>query len=369
MGRAMIFMVTGSFIILGIIQMGVFGRQAAMNQTNVQYALQAQSRNVASSGVESAIAQLVSNPNWRTQPGTTHQFNYGDEFATVTVMDGTMAGVVLPGDIIEIRSTGNSNGITSQAMARLRSVSGLPTLNGAMGIFTENLDFNVAGSAFLITGTDTNLDGTAGPMGALPGIAVNSQEAFDEIMGSTNDSQKQQIQGDAGSVDLFDGLGLAAGDRPSLELNTEMDATELEDFILKAEANADFVYVNHTASGAASLGTAENPQVIIVTGTLEVQNATGAGIIIIKEGGALDARGNFDRYEGLIIVQGRADLTRGNIHILGGMLFGGSNPSIEIDIDFRGNVNIVYSSQSLNNVSSHRPETAGVGRHIVSIFD
>jgi hypothetical protein len=369
MGRAMLFMVTGSFIILGIIQMGVFGRQATMNQMNVQHVLLAQSRNVASSGLERAIAQLVSDPNWRTQPGTTHQFNFGDEFATVTVMDGMMAGVDLPGDIIEIRSTGNSNGTTSQAMARIRSISGLPTLNGAMGIFTENLDFNVAGSAFLISGNDANLDGTAGPMGALPGIAVNSQEAFDEIMASTSDSQKQRIQGDSGSEDLFDDLGIAAGNRPSLEFNEDMDPTELEDFILKAEANADFIYHDHTASGAESLGSPLNPQIIVVTGTLAVTNATGAGIIIIKEGGALDARGNFDRYEGLIIIQGRADLTRGNIHILGGMLFGGSNPTIEIDIDFRGNVNIQYSSQALNNVSSRRPETAGSGRHIVSIFD
>jgi hypothetical protein len=130
-----------------------------------------------------------------------------------------------------------------------------------------------------------------------------------------------------------------------------MDPALLDAFVAKAILNADATYTNYSASGTGSLGTPENPQVIVVNGVLDVSNATGAGILIITESGLLDARGNLDNYQGLIIIQGSADLTRGNINIYGSMLFGGNNPQLEIDIDFRGNVAIQYSSQVLTNLS------------------
>ncbi len=355
MGRSMLFLCAGMFIVFGIIQMGVFDRQAQIGEVNVEYVLASQSRNVANSGVEHALNRLVNEPAWRTgnSPLT---YSFGNDSATITVRDGNTPGSGLPPNVLEIRSVGTSGGNQSTALARLHLSGGLPTINGAMGIFTDNLDFNVAGSAFLISGHDKNPDGTDGPGESLPGIAVNSLEAYNEIVSSLNASQRTKVQGSgAGS--------------PSLDLNTDMDGDQLENFIQNAILNADEHYVDYTASGDGSLGTPANPKVIIVDGTLEVRNATGAGVIIIREGGSLDARGNFDNYQGLIIVQGRADMTRGNIHILGGMLFGGANPSIEIDIDFRGNVNVQYSSSVLNNIVTQLPGAAGNRLRLLTIYD
>lgn len=368
MGRAMLFLVTGSFIVFGLVQMGVFDRQSSMNEANVQAALSAQARNVANSGMERAINLLVQNPNLRTQPGSPSRYTIGDEYADVLILDHTMEGISLPANVVEIRSTGNSGGNSATAVARIEVESGIPELNGTMGIFTNNLDFNVSGSAFLISGDDKNPDGTDGPAGSMPAMAVNSMAAFDEILGSLNSIQRTRLQGSDGSNAIFDDRGLV-GIRPSLEYNDNMDGNALEEFVAKAMANADAIYDDYEASGEGSLGTPDDPKVIIVNGTLSVRNATGAGIIVIREGGALDARGNFDNFQGLIVVQGRADMTRGNIHILGGMLFGGVNPSIEIDIDFRGNVNIQYSSAALANLTTRLPQTAGTRQRLVAIYD
>jgi hypothetical protein len=280
---------------------------------------------------------------------------YGANTVQVWVMDNSTVGANVPPGFVHVRARGIIGDATADAVARLFVSGGIPPINAAMGIYTDNLDFDISGSSFLISGHDVNPDNTPGPEGSLPGIAVNSQAAYDEIMTSTNATQQGRIQGDGGS--------------PSLTMSPDMDGDILQDFVDNAIANADETYVDFTASGAGSLGTPENPKVIVVEGILEVQNATGAGVIIIKEGGTLDARGNFDNFQGLIIVQGNADLTRGNIHIYGAMLFGGDNPSIEIDIDFRGNVNVQYSSEALDNLMGIGGSDTTTKQRLLTIID
>jgi hypothetical protein len=178
-------------------------------------------------------------------------------------------------------------------------------------------------------------------------------------MSSLNASQQARVQG--------------AGVSPSVQLDATMDADALQTFFDAIIANPDEYYAgDHTATGEGSLGTPGNPKVIVVDGVLDVRNATGAGILIITESGQLDARGNFDNYQGLILIQGSADMTRGNINIYGAMMFGGDNPSLQIDIDFRGNVNIHYSSQALEVAQSLANGSAGgVSSNftLVSIYD
>lgn len=355
MGRAMLLLVTGSFIIFGMIQLGVFERQSEINDMNIDYILTAQARNLANSGMERALNNLIANPNWRTTMNSPHQYTYGANSVQIWVMDNSTAGANVPPGFVHVRARGLVEGAEAIAMARLFVSGGLPPINAAMGIYTDNLDFSISGSSFLISGHDTNPDGTSGPEASLPGIAVNSNAAYDEINSSTNATQKSRIQGSGGS--------------PSLTMSPDMDGDILQDFVDMAIANADEIYNNHTASGIGSLGTVANPKIIVVEGVLQVQNATGAGIIVIKEGGSLDARGNFDNFQGLIIVQGNADLTRGNIHIYGAMLFGGANPSIEIDIDFRGNVNVNYSSSALDNLMGIGGMDTSTKQRLLTIID
>lgn len=372
MGRAVLLLVTGSFIIFSLIQLSVFNRQAGISDMNVSYFYASQARNIANSGIEMAFYKLSQEPNWRTTLTQPHVFTIGNHRAEVLVVDNATVGITLPYGVVEIRSKGfyDNNRGEADARARVRHSQGLPAVDAAMGIFTENLDFDISGSSFLISGHDRNPDGTAGPFQSLPGIAVNNPSAYQEIMSELNSTQKNRIQGSQPDAEAI----LAAGGtlepgHPSLAYNPAMDASDLEAFIQKTIPMAHHTYVNHTAHGAGSLGTPADPKIIVVEGTLNVQNATGAGIIIIKEGGRLDAADNFDNYQGLIVIQGAADLTRGNINIYGAMLFGGDNPTIEIDIDFRGNVNIQYSSLALTNISNTLFATSPRKHTILTFLD
>jgi hypothetical protein len=370
MGRGMLLITTGLFVIFGIIQLSVYERHAQINAINVDYWNSSQARNIANAGIERAFYDFASNTSWRAALDDPELYMFGQDTAFVFVLDNSMSGVTLPQNIIEIRSIGSVNGITHEARAQIQISSAFPPIDGAMGIFTENLDFNIAGSAFLINGTDKNPDGTSGPVGSLPGIAVNNAPAYNEIMASLNNNQKGRIQGAEPDEESIESIGGSVNaSHPSLNYNPSMDPEALEEFIALASANADHTYTNYTASGAGSLGTPANPKIIVVSGSLEVRNATGAGVIIITETGSLDARGNFDNYQGLIIVQGNADMTRGNIHIFGAMLFGGENPNLEIDIDFRGNVNVQYSSSALDNVNDQLFSSVGGNPVILTYVD
>ncbi len=359
MGRAMLLLCSGLIIVFGVVQMSLNAKQQSMATFNVDYANSLNARNTSNAGMERAINRIMNNPNWRTDAGPwTVQF--GDWPVVITSVDNS-TDPSLGANEVRITATCEINGVTEQSIAVLQRGVGLPlpTVEGAMGIFTDNLDLTVSGSSFLITGNDTNPNGTAGDEPPLPGMSVSSLAAYLEIMSSLNATQKNRVQGSGGT--------------PSVQLDPSMDADALQAFFDAIISNPTEYYPgNYTASGAGSLGSPENPKIIVVDGTLSVTNATGAGILVITETGILDARGNFDNYQGLILIQGSADMTRGNINIHGAMMFGGNNPSLKIDIDFRGNVNIHYSSTALE-FAQILANNSGSGEStnysIVSIYD
>lgn len=360
MGRAMLLLCSGLIIVFGMIQVSLNAKQQTMVELNAQYANSLLARTQASSGMERALNRIVNNPEWRTNNTGPWVVTMDGLTVSITAVDNTV-DATLGAREVRITATCVVNGVTERSMAVVRRGPGLPIPEsyGAMGIFTENLDLSVSGSAFLITGNDTHPSGVAGSDPPIPGMSVSSLAAYNEIMASLNATQRTRVQGTGGT--------------PSLKLDPTMDASALDAFFDAVIANPDEYYPgNHTASGAGSLGTPANPKVIVVEGTLDVRNATGAGILVIKEGGRLDARGNFDNYQGLILIQGSADMTRGNIKIFGSMMFGGSNPALQIDIDFRGNVNIHYSSSALvvaQNLANSKSTTTSNLYSLLSVYD
>jgi len=359
MGRAMLLLVSGLIIVFGVIQMSLNAKQQTMAEFNVQYANSLVARNTSNAAMEQAIHRIMEDPDWRTA-GNPWRLTIGDWVSTITVDDAN-SDASLAANQVRITAICNVDGVIERSFALLQQGEGLPIpeVEGTMGIFTENLSLSVSGSSFLITGDDTDPDGGGGSGVSLPGMSVSSLAAYNEILSSLNATQQSKVQG--------------AGVSPSVQLDPTMDADALQTFFDAIIANPDEYYAgNHTATGVGSLGTPENPKVIVVDGVLDVQNATGAGILVITENGRLDARGNFDNYQGLILIQGSADMTRGNINIFGAMMFGGNNPSLEIDIDFRGNVNIHYSSKALEVAQSLANGSAGgVSSNftLVSIYD
>jgi len=332
MGKALLIMVTGVFLAMGIYQMAFQNRMISSDINVAERAWRTAATTNANSAIEAVAQKIKLNPMWG-QDGVSSTEIFEEGVATVTISRA--------GDLIRLNSvsTVETQSVNIQASYRWISGTFFPEPNGAMGIYSSNLSFNIAGSAFSISGHDYLVDGTLNPSGqSMPGIVVTDVVNLAVILNSLNSSQQSNVTG--------------SGSSPSMELVPPI-AGGIDPMIQLLASRADVVYTDeYIAQGEGSLGTRQNPQIVVVEGLLKVSNATGVGIIIIKEGGELDIRGNLDHYEGIIIVQGLARLVRGNIHVYGSLIFGGDDPELEIDIDLRGNVHIRYSSEVLDFVQA-----------------
>jgi hypothetical protein len=327
MGKAIMIMVTGVLIVMGTFQVAVQNRMLMADHGVAEKAWRTAAYTNANSAIESAAQRIMLEPTWALNGGT-HSEIYPEGEVEVTV--------TRTGSTIRLRaiSVVEDATVRIEAMYSWTTDTFFPDADAAMGIYSENLSFNIAGSAFSISGYDYFTDGSINPDGnTVPGIGVDHGENIGLINSSLNDNQKNKITGTDGS--------------PSIKMLGDSNAS-IDEIIEMLTNNADVVYTGeYIAQGAGSLGTRENPQIVVVEGDLKVSNATGAGILIVKEGGEMDIRGNLDHYEGIIIVQGTARLVRGNINVYGAMIFGGDDPELVIDIDLRGNVHIRYSSEVL----------------------
>jgi hypothetical protein len=121
-------------------------------------------------------------------------------------------------------------------------------------------------------------------------------------------------------------------------LHTNADWNAFVDYIL-----ANHLYVEN------QMGTREQPLVTLIgDGSTLGGNLSGAGIIIVDEGGTLDVRGT-GHFEGLVILRGT-----GRFFGTGTNSIFGSTITIEHDektADLRGTVDILYSKTALDNLS------------------
>ncbi len=332
MSKAFLIMITGIFVIIGGVQLALQNRLFSSDFGVSEKAWRTAAYTNASSAIEAVAQKIVLNPGW-ANTGETYVGHFPEGLAEVSV---TQSGSFITLNAV---SEVESKQVQIEAIYRWTTDAFMPVAASSMGIYSNNLNFNISGSAFSISGYDYLTDGTINPDGTpVAGMSFNSQTSLDVVLAELNSNQQNNITG--------------TGSSPSLEL-IDYNNSEFEQVVQLLVNQADYIYdFDFTAHGAGSLGTPESPKIIVVDGTLEVSNATGAGVLIIRENGQLDVRGNLDHYEGLIIVQGIARLVRGNIKVYGSMLFGGLDPELEIDIDLRGNVHIAYSSQALNNIEA-----------------
>lgn len=348
MGKSILIIITGMFIVMGSYQFANQSRLASIDSETALKAWNASAYTNAVSALEAAAQKILLDPAWANS-GETYNQSFPEGPARVTVDR--------QGRIITLNSLATVENTNVQIEARYEWLFdfSLPNVESAMGIYSEKLDFNIAGSAFSISGHDYFSNGTINPDGqSVYGIAVNHEKNKDLILDELNNNQKDKITGSGGT--------------PSIE-HISYDVAQLEQLIAMLIKNADVYHTGkYTAQGAGSLGTRENPQIVVVDGILEVSNATGVGIIIIKDGGEMDVRGNLDHYEGLIFVQGAARLVRGNIKVFGAMFFGGEDPELEIDIDLRGNVHIAYSSEVVDFIEAQISSRAAGQLRLLSMY-
>ena len=329
MGRGLIIFIVGMFIVMGIYNFSSQNRLLSSSEDMVQQVHYTMASNTALSAIEMAGQAIVMN--------SSEKFRQDNDIWTVELPDGN-ASVLLnrTGNDIRLTSTATTEGVTATVIGdyRLQVDGNMPPLDAALGFYSKSLKFDTKGNSFIISGCDH-----------APGETSSSD--CDDIYGiAVNDGANESII-EAGLPGNRGDNVTGQGGTPSIGV-VDNDGKFIDDAVEYFSSIADLILDDYLMVDDKTLGTSANPQVVRVRdgGELRVANAQGAGVIIIEPGATLDVRGTFT-YEGLIIVQGVADLTRGNMHLYGGMLFGGEEPELQIyesELELTGNINIRYSS-------------------------
>ena len=335
MGRGLMLFLVGMIIMMGMYNMASQQRLLGSQEDMVDQVYYSLTSSAAMSALESAGQVLILNqdPKFRED---------GDKLSLK--IDDVVAEVLMEraGSNITFISTATQEGISSTVtgLYRLQFSSGMPEIDGAMGIYSDNLKFNMTGSAFEINGCDHEpQNDKAIECNDTYGIAVhdstNQQTVYNEIIGQNGGGDRSEnVIGN----NMSPSVGLIDSDGSFID-------EAIKEFLQQQHTVIDRDFVAHTGHN----GSRDNPKIIRVTNgatfTASGDNLVGSGVIIVDPGATLHMNGSFE-YEGLIIVQGTFEVARGNLHLYGAMLFGGINPAIDFQtIDYRGNINVRYSSQ------------------------
>jgi hypothetical protein len=238
-----------------------------------------------------------------------------------------------------LTSTGRGPGNTRKVV--IAYVARGDTVEGDGTVFipgrADTVETNFSGTSFLITGNDTNYDGTPGPATPKPGIVVTDPALQAEI---TNDTTS-----DGGLANNQMGNVTGAGGSPSVATVTppELTPTQIADAFLQ---HPHTTLAGGTYAGQNEIwGTDLAPRITRVTGDLRITgNMTGSGVLIVD--GTLDISGTVN-FHGLIIARGpvQVDIT-GTVGIFGGIMLAEGAADRGYEFQVRGNARVYYSSQA-----------------------
>ncbi len=327
MGRALLILCLGSFIILGMVQRAVHDRQITVTEGNVETFQVSHARNAVGTGLELGLNRVLHVENWESTYPLPWVFTVDEMDIEVQVdTHGDYPGEV-PQNFLRVRSEYRIAGRDLESFAFIEDGVIIPPIDGALGFYGEGSEVYLDGNAEII-GHDTNPDGTAGPSPSVPGIASIDEES-----------------------NLINHKGNATYEGEPDFLQKDMDSQELSEH-LEMYKQQGTLFESQT-----DLGTVEEPAITIFEGYNKLSDdVNAAGIMIISKDAQVDLRGNFG-FQGLVIVEGELDI-RGNVSIHGALMFS-DNALLEIDDPdsgdgtFTGNASIRYSSQALQNINSH----------------
>jgi hypothetical protein len=351
MGRGLAFICTGMVFIFGIIQLGISNRHNSETGININYANWVQARNVAASGADVAIMELINDKTWN-EPLELQLGGYTANVSVIRPAEDPDLGADQK-RIVSVSTIGNRSATVTSL---LQERSPLPDVEGAIGIYSKEVDLTFSGSGFTIDGTDGETD----PAKMKYGIAAGNKEVYEVLISKLSVNQKNKITGINGTSSIGQ-----VKDR-NQEL-IELIAWYKE--IAKVPGKGNYFDGSVEFTGDDTFGSADSLQVTYVANTMTIKgNVDGAGILIAEN---LDLRGGGGslNFNGLIIVMGKANIV-GNIDIEGAVLFGGEKPLIYIEA--KGSFDIKYNSQSLEGISPYLKSSGvpvNLPLELVSIFE
>lgn len=337
--------------LLGVV---VHGRSA----TEATIARRAAS-DAAASGGQDALAKLQADPNYTGA----YDLDLGTGLVHITVTAWAHDGVDNDGvggiddageaNLVGIRAEGAVNEMTdangnlldlptrtfhsvAEAIVRKQIVN--VTVNQSVYIDDPLADINFNGNAFLISGNDTNLNGTAGPKPAIAGIGVPGSTA--NIKSQIAKNQKADVVGSGGTPSV--------GTVADTDFITTMDGFASAATIVFNGPSDDY-------SGTLGDRATMTAKITHAKGNFKLHgNTSGCGILIVD--GDLEVVGTFD-YAGLIFVKGAVVFKGGggNKDLHGALMTLGAVAGEDFEIN--GSVQLRYSSEALTSVTTQLSNT------------
>lgn len=169
-----------------LLQLSISNRHNSETGINIQYASWVQARKVAAPGVEMAVMELIGDKNWNDEI----ELRLGGNTANVSLMTPADDATLAP-DQVRVVSVATIDRRTATVSSVMQERSPLPDVEGAIGIYSPELDLTFSGSGFTIDGTDRSTD--QGDMKY--GIAAGNKEVYDVLMQNLDPSQKNKITG------------------------------------------------------------------------------------------------------------------------------------------------------------------------------
>ena len=324
--QSMIIVLLGS-LMLSFSVFGFMGMWNSSGDTVVDQFEREQAYNVATSAVNLSLSNLRVNKFWRSG------------FSNLGVANGTASLRVIDvgKDTVKIDAVGTYNGVEHRVscVAKLRSI--FPTVNSALAVFGDSVNFTNSGKAFSIDGRDHNADFTLGPNPAVDGIGAETSKVADDI--------KKQVTTN-GVEDLIIGK---TGAIPSVGTFPKMSLQELRDYYaaLKTMTVAAGKY-----SGNAIFGTLAKPEIVHVPGNLEWDGIiTGCGILVVD--GSLSLKGKITWYGIVLTLAGDVKIDMGGSgtpRILGTTFVGNKGGMVSTNVNVNGNPSLMYSYSVIQTV-------------------
>ncbi len=334
MGRASLIIVLGFIVIFGFVRGNInkTSENAATNSSEYTEAVLA--RNIANMATEYLISIYAETG---VDSGIVDSNFMGGSYSAVFTQLGT--DPIGNNDTLQLTITSQYEDESHLTRVLLISNSSvLPVSTSSGSLKSPNVDYFFADSV-LISGIDTNMDGTPGPAPSLPALTVygpaDSAALAAEVAGNP-----EWLEGS--SAIKVDGTPLA------------VDLAELFSYY---QAIADLSLPGNESWNNVSWGTEADPAVVYVDGDCNLMGSSvGYGILAVN--------GNLRMYEnptwyGLIMVHsdsaGQDTRIENNSKIYGGIISDAPSPNVRFT-DF---AEIRYSSEAINMIRTDLESTGG----------
>ncbi|MHC5065118.1 MAG: hypothetical protein ACYTG5_14220 [Planctomycetota bacterium] len=227
-------------------------------------------------------------------------------------------------DVFQVIVIGAYRDKVRRIAAYLGPVPLIPPLGSPMNSQDPSVSIDLMGTPML-DGGDYNIDGSAGPGPALPGLAIAPPGTVAHLDAELSPSEESQVVG--------------TGPTPSIDTGPGIDVTTIVS-VIQNIANIVLTSSNYSSYtfGDASLGQAN---ITYRNGNVSFKgNSQGSGIMLVT--GDLNMSGNF-RFDGIIIVLGKISNSAGTAFVNGAILQGPSGGLIET----KGTFDLRYSSEAI----------------------